>query len=193
MFLRTLNSVKKPRSRFCSSVNAYVCVGDFIVMRPCSSVDLVCKYETDFLKRQMLEEFVAGKTYGQVTNVYDHSRPVQNEDEIKCDINLYLNRDKLPCNLGHFNSRVPEDRMLVQTLMMIHMDQHDRLVEGLLPVYFVDSLYEPMNLRLVMKNFQCHPRSSSELHRNSIPGFISHPELQYTHLIKVSDAVCNMM
>jgi hypothetical protein len=72
-------------------------------------------------------------------------------------------------------------------VMVIHMDQHDRLMEGLLHVYFVDSLYEPMSLRLVTKSFNFHVRSSSDLHRNSIPGFVSHPELQYTHLVKVSE------
>jgi hypothetical protein len=125
----------------------------------------------------MLKEFFAVKTYGQVTNVYDHSR-AQNEDEVKFDINLYPKRDKLPCNLGRFNSRLPEDRRIVQTdlvitdccledvdgcLMVIHMDQHDRLVEGLLHDYFVDSLYEPVNLHPVMNSFQFHERPSSDL------------------------------
>jgi hypothetical protein len=137
-------------------------------MRPCRRVDLIFNDETDSSKQQMLKEFVSVKTYGQVTNVYDHSRSTDNEDEVKFDINLHLKRDDLPCTIGNLNSRAPDGRMLVQIylvindcsledvtgcIMVIHMDQHDRLVEGLLHVYFVDSLYEPMNLHISTKFF----------------------------------------
>jgi hypothetical protein len=65
-------------------------------------------------------------------------------------VNLYLKRDQLPSSLGRFNSRVPRESMLVQknlviegcevrditvTVMVIHMDKHDKLMEGLINVY----------------------------------------------------------
>jgi hypothetical protein len=82
-------------------------------------------------------------------------------------------------------------------LIVIHMDQHDRLVEGLICVMCVDSLYEPMNRCVLMNSFHFYVRSSSDLHKNTNRGFVSHPELEYTALVKVADsqvqcAVCNM-
>jgi hypothetical protein len=138
-----------------------------------------------------------------VTNIYDSqqvARLSDDEDEdVMFDMNLYLKRDQLPSSLGRFNSRVPRESMLVQTnlviegcevrditgtVMVIHMDKHDKLMEGLLNVYFLDSLYEPANLRLLAKSSKFHIRSSSDLYRTYIPGFVSHPELQYNALVK---------
>jgi hypothetical protein len=74
------------------------------------------------------------------------------------------------------------------TVMVVHMDQYDRFVEGLLNVYFLDNVYHPMNLHLQMKSSNFHFRSSSDLFRKSDPGYVSHPELHYTQLVKVADA-----
>jgi hypothetical protein len=124
------------------------------------------------------------------------------------NINLYLKRDHLPSYLGCFNRRVPREIMLVQknlviegcevgdifgTVMVIHMDKHDKLMEGLLNVYFLDSLYELANFRLLPKSSKFHIRSSSDMHRTSIPGFVSHPELHYNALVKVSDTASKRM
>jgi hypothetical protein len=79
------------------------------------------------------------------------------------------------------------------TAMVVHMDIYDRLVEGLLNVYFVDSMFEPANLSLFIKSSKFHYRSSSDLFRNSDPGYVSYPELHYNQLVKVDDAACKMM
>jgi hypothetical protein len=77
--------------------------------------------------------------------------------------------------------------------MFIHMDKHEKLMEGLLNVYFLESLYKPANLRLLTKSSKFHIRSSSDMYRTYIHSFVSHPELQYNALVKVSDAVSKMM
>jgi hypothetical protein len=124
------------------------------------------------------------------------------------DINLYLKRGGLPTCLGRFNSHVPVERMLVQTdeliegcmigditgtAMLVHMDMYERLMEGLLNVYFIDNMFEPANLYFFIKSSKFHYRSSSDLFRNSDPGYVSYPELHYNQLVKVTDAVCKMM
>jgi hypothetical protein len=124
------------------------------------------------------------------------------------DMNLYLKRDELPSSLGRFNSRVPSEIMFVQkklviegcevrdiigTVMVTHMDKHDKLMEEPLNMCFLDSLYGPAHLRLLTKSSQFHIRSSSDMYRTSIPGFVRHPELQYNALFKVADAVYKMM
>jgi hypothetical protein len=167
--------------------------------------------DRNFISTQMLKQFRASVTFGQVTKTYD-SRVARlsddEEEDVMFDVNLYVKWDQLPSSLGHFNSRIPREIMLDQTnlviegyeprdiigsVMVIHMDKHDKLMEGLLNVYFLDSLYEPANLRLLMKSSKFHIHSSSDLYRTSIPGFVSHPELQYNALVKVSDAVSKMM
>jgi hypothetical protein len=60
-------------------------------------------------------------------------------------------------------------------------------------MFCLGSMYEPANLRLLTKSSKLHIRSSSELYRTYIPGFVGHPELQYNALVKVSDAVSRMM
>jgi hypothetical protein len=145
------------------------------------------------LSTQMLKQFRASITFGQVTKIYESqgARLSDDEDEdIMQDMNLYLKREQLPSSLGHFNSSVSRESMLVQTnlvidgcelrdtigsVMVIHMDKHDKLMEGLLNVYFLDSLSGPANLRLLTKSSQFHIHSEADLYRNSIPGFVSHP------------------
>jgi hypothetical protein len=124
------------------------------------------------------------------------------------EVNLYLKREALPSSLGRFNSRVPVERMLVQTdlgiegcrmdtivgmVMVVHMDQYDRIVEGLLNVYFLDSVFHPMNLSLQIKSSKFHFRYSSDLFRNSDPGYVSYPELHYNQLVQVADAAFKIM
>jgi hypothetical protein len=77
------------------------------------------------------------------------------------DINLYLKRGGLHSCIGWFNSQVPVERMLVQTdlgvegcrideivgtVMVVHMDMYDRLMEDLLNVYLLYSVFELTNL-----------------------------------------------
>jgi hypothetical protein len=81
------------------------------------------------------------------------------EDAISFDMNRCLKEDKLPANLGQFNSHVLQYQMLVQTnlclrecsykelsgvVFLIHMEKHNRLMEGLRNVCFVNSIYEPI-------------------------------------------------
>jgi hypothetical protein len=160
---------------------------------------------------KMLFRFRLDKTFGQVTNIYNKKKTgddVEEEGDVLFDINLYLKRGGLPTRLGRFNSHVPVERMLVQTdeliegciigdiagtAMVVHMDMYDRLMEGLLNVYFIDSTFEPANLSLFIKSSKFHYRSSSDLFRNSDPGYVSYPELHYNQLVKVADAACKMM
>jgi hypothetical protein len=124
------------------------------------------------------------------------------------DINLYLKIGGLPSCLGWFNSRVHVERMLVQTdlmiegcridkkfgtVMVVHMDMYDRLVEGLLNIYFLDCVFEPTNMSLVIKSRKFHSRSSSELFRTSDPGYVGYPELHYNKRVKADDAACKMI
>jgi hypothetical protein len=124
------------------------------------------------------------------------------------DINLYSKRGTLPISLGRFNSRIPVERMLVQTdlgiegfrmdeivgtVMVVHMDLYDRLMEGLLIVYFLDSVSEPINISLLIKSSNFHFRSLSDLFRTSDPGYVSYPELHYNQRVKVAGAACKMM
>jgi hypothetical protein len=53
------------------------------------------------------------------------------------------------------------------TVMVVHMDRYGRFVEGLLNVYFLDSVYHPMNLCLQIKSSKFHFRSTSDLFKNS--------------------------
>jgi hypothetical protein len=115
--------------------------------------------------------------------------------------------EHLGSKYDRFNNRAPQG-MLVQTDlviegclmeetvgsgMVISMDHYARLVEGLLNVYFIDSVYQPMNLCIMMKSCNFHFRSSSDLFRKAFVSFVSHPELQYNHLVKVYDNVCKMI
>jgi hypothetical protein len=73
------------------------------------------------------------------------------------------------------------------------MDKHNRLMEGLLNVYVIYSIYEHNTLHLIIKTNNHHIRSSSDLFRGDNPGIVIHPELQYSHLVKMDDCVCKMM
>jgi hypothetical protein len=108
---------------------------------------------------KMLCWFRSNKTFGQVTKIYNNKKTgddVKDEGDVLFDINLYLKRGGLPSCLGWFNSRVPVERMLVQTdlgiegyrideivgtVMVVRMDMYDWLVEVLLNVYFLDSVF----------------------------------------------------
>jgi hypothetical protein len=93
-------------------------------------------------------------------------------------------------DLGIEGCRMDE---IVGTVMVVHMDRYDRLMEGFLNVSFLDSGFEPTNLSLLIKSSKFHFRSSSDLFRTSDPGYVSYPELHYNQLVKVADAGCNMM
>jgi hypothetical protein len=45
---------------------------------------------------------------------------------------------------------------LVGTMMVVHVDRYDWLMEGLLNVYFLDSVYYPMNICLKIKSSEFH-------------------------------------
>jgi hypothetical protein len=77
--------------------------------------------------------------------------------------------------------------------MVVHVDMYDRLVEGLLNVYFLESVFEPTNLSLFINSSKFHFRSLSDLFRTSDPGYVSYPELHYNQLVKVAVAAYNMM
>jgi hypothetical protein len=173
---------------------------------PCAGFDQDKDKQDNFHNKKMLKQFDVCKTFGQVMKLYDAADP--EDKDIFFDMNLNLKGDTLPISLGRFNSRIPQGRMLVQTdlllqrcrlaevigtMFVVHMEKHDKLMDGLLNVYFIESLYEPMNLRLVIKSNLFHIRSSADLYRKSHPGFVSHPELQFNQLVKVADSVCKMM
>jgi hypothetical protein len=122
---------------------------------------------------KMLVEFRSKKTFGQVMKLYNKKKTayayadVEDEGDVLLDTNLYLKRGALPSSLGRFNIIIPVERMLVQTdlgiegcpmdeivgtVMVVHLDRYDRLTEGLLNVYFLDSVFEPMNISLLIKS-----------------------------------------
>jgi hypothetical protein len=76
------------------------------------------------------------------------------------------------------------------TVMVVHMDRYDRLVEGLLNIYFLDSVYYPMNICLKIKSSEFHARSSSDLFRKSDSGHVSHPELHNSQLVQQVHQKC---
>jgi hypothetical protein len=65
----------------------------------------------------------------------------------------------------------------VSSLMVIHMDSYGRIMGGLLNIYFINSVFHPMSLSLMMKSSYFHVHSSFDLFRKAFVGFISHPEL----------------
>jgi hypothetical protein len=77
--------------------------------------------------------------------------------------------------------------------MVVHMDMYDQLMEGLLNVYLLDSVFGPTNISLFIKSSNFRARSLSDLYRTSDPGYFSYPELHYNQLAKVADAACKMM
>jgi hypothetical protein len=134
--------------------------------------------QDNFHNKQMLKQFRSCKTFRQVTDLYDTADP--EDEDVFFDMNLHLKRDTLPSSLGRFNSRIPQGRILVHTdlllqrcrlaevigtVFVVRMEKHDKLMDGMLNVYFLDSLYEPMNLRLVIKSNLFHIRLSADLYR----------------------------
>jgi hypothetical protein len=149
----------------------------------------------------MLQQFRVTQTFGQVTMLHDSP----SSEEVFIDMHLYLKCNALPISLGRFNSCTPPGKMIVQTnlviescslsdiqgtSMLIHMDKHDRLTEGTLNVYFIDSICEPNTLHLLIKSSDHHIRSSSDLFHGDNTGFVSQPELHHSHIVKVADCVC---
>jgi hypothetical protein len=128
---------------------------------------------------KMLLQLLLKKTFGQVKNLYNKKKTadadMEDDGDVLLDINLYLKRESLPSSIGRFNSRVPVERMLVKmylgiegcrideivgTVMVVHTDRYNRLVDGLLNVYFLDSVFHPMNLSLHIKSSKFYFRSS---------------------------------
>jgi hypothetical protein len=146
-----------------------------------------------------------------VTKIYNNKKTgddVEDEGDVLFDINLYLKIGGMPICLGRFKIRVPVEIMLVQTdlgiegcrmdeivgtVMVVHMEMYDRLMEGLLNVYLLDSVFEHTNLSLFIKSSKFNFGSSSDLFWTSDPGYVSYPELHYNQLVKIADADCKMM
>jgi hypothetical protein len=199
-----------PRSRLCSAISGYVSVGDYMCISAASTVpdaglDKDKDKQDNSHNKQMLKQFRAWKTFRQVKNLDNMADP--EDEDVLFDMNPNLKREALSSSLGRFNSRIPQDRMLVQTglllqrcrlaevignVFFVHMEKHDQLMDGLLNVYFLDSLYEPVKFHLDIKSNLFHVHSSVDLYCKSHPGFISHLELQFNQLVKVVDAVCKM-
>jgi hypothetical protein len=157
----SLKGSKNPRSRYCSTISGHVSVGDFVCMAPSATAPSATPNNEDCgsIMSKMLFRFRSNKTFGQVTNTYNNKKTgddVEEEGDVVFDINLYLKRGGLPTCLGRFNSHVPVERMLVQTdlmiegcmigdivgtAMVVRMDMYERLMEGLLNVYFIDSMF----------------------------------------------------
>jgi hypothetical protein len=191
-------------------ISVFISVGEFFYLLPATNLEHLSSKDDAFANLQMLNQFQSTTTFEQVTNMYNVKTCDQssNEKDVFININLYLGRYSLQTSLGCFNSRVPQCRMLVLTdpaiegclmeetvdsLMVIHMNSYNRLMEGLLNVYFIDSFYHTMILCFMMKYSAFHVCSASDLFRKTFAGFISHSELQNNHLVKVSDGVCKMM
>jgi hypothetical protein len=209
----SLKGSKNPRIHYCSTISGHVSVGDFVYMAPSATAPSATMNDEDCgsIMSKMMFRFISNKTFGQVAKIYNKKKTgddVEEEGDVLFDINLYLKRSGLPTCIGRFNIQVPAEIMLVQkdlriegcmigdivgTVMVVHMDMYDRLMEGLLNVYFLDSVFEPANLSLFIKSSKFHYRSSSDLFRNSDRGYVSYPELHYNQLVKVADAACKMM
>jgi hypothetical protein len=108
----------------------------------------------------VLFQFRSKKTFGQVMNLYNNKTTAdadaEDEGDVLLDINLYLKREALPSivpveiilvptDLGTEGCRMEE---IVGTVIVVHIDRYDRLMEGLLNVYFLDSVFSPVNLSL---------------------------------------------
>jgi hypothetical protein len=128
----------------------------------------------------MLNQVHSTKTFGQAVSLQD-AKPQDSpsiENDVFIDIDLCIKRDVLSTSLVRFKSLAPQGRMLVETgltiegclmeetvgsVMVIHIDLYDRLMEGLLNVYFIDSVYQLMNLCLVMKSSEFHFQTSYDI------------------------------
>jgi hypothetical protein len=205
-----LKCTNNPRNRYCPSLIGFISVGEIVYLLTATSLEHLGSNGDPCTNLQMLKQFLSTYTFGKVTHLYTTKPqdPSSSENDIFTGINLYLNRDVLPASLGRFNIRAPQGSMLVQadltiegclmekivgSNMVIDMDHYDRLIEGLLHVYFIASVYQPMNPCITMKSYEFHLHSSSDLFRKAYVGFVSHPELHYNHLVEVSDAACKMM
>jgi hypothetical protein len=174
---------KNLRSRFCSAIIVYVSVGDYMCMPTAATVldagfDQDKEKQDNFHNKQMLKTISCLQDLRTVTNLYNTAEP--DKEDVFFDMNLNLKRDTLLSSLGRFNSRIPQGRILVQTdlllqrcrlaevigtVFIVHMEKHYKLMDGLFNVYFLDSLNEPMNLRLVIKSNLFRVHSWSDLYR----------------------------
>jgi hypothetical protein len=199
-----LHMRQNPHIHYCSSLNGYVSVGDFVFLMAAINIDggLNVGGNTSFTI-QLIKEFRAIHTFGQVMNVYDSP----SSEEVFFKVNNYLNPDGLPSGFVRFNRCVPPDKTIVQTDlcievgslqdvqgsgMVIRMHKHDTNMEYLLSI-FIDSINWPKTLCLLIKSTNLHIRSSLDLFRVTNPWFVSQPEVQYTHLVKVDDCGCKKM
>jgi hypothetical protein len=152
----SLKGSKNPHSRYCSTISGHVSVGDFACMTPSATDPSANPNNEDCgsIMSKLLCRFRLNKTFGQVTKIYNKKKigyDVEDEGYMLFDINLYLKRGGLPSCLGWFNIRVLVERMLVQTdfgiegcriaeivgtVMVVHMDMYDRILDGLLNVFF---------------------------------------------------------
>jgi hypothetical protein len=194
-----LKGSKNPRRRYCPKISGHVSVGDFTYMAPSVTAPSATPNADDCgsTMSKMLVEFRSKKTFEQATKLYNKKTgdvDVEDKGDVILDINLYLKRGALPRSLGQFNIRIPVERMLIQTslgiegcwmdeivgtVMVVHMDLYDRLAEGLLNVYFLDSVFEHMNLSLLIKasKFQCRPSSDLFLPTQGMTDTLNHTTL----------------
>jgi hypothetical protein len=169
----SLRERKNPHSHYSLTISGYLIIGNFVYLAPSTGVT---DDDGTSIHSKMLMQFRSSKTFGQVTHLYNSKSqdPLADEDDVLLEINLYLKRDAPPSILGRFISRVPPERMLVQTDLAIegctmkeivgtvlvdHMDRYDWLTEGLLNVFFLDSVYHPAACKLKCRVAASHPHT----------------------------------
>jgi hypothetical protein len=186
----SLTSEAAPCSRYTASVSGHICVGDFMCMPAARKLkgDVGHDGPGCLVMSQMLKQFCAVEMCGQIARIYDAVE--EEKPHVEFGMDVYMQCNKLPDSLGTFSSGVPEEKMLVQTdssmvgclleeidgaAMVIHMPSHATLMDGLLHVYFIASLYEPIKQCLLLKSRELHIRSSSDLHRKKHHRYVSVP------------------
>jgi hypothetical protein len=155
----------------------------------------------------MLREFRSRDTYGQLTKIYNKVKD-NGQITIKANSNFYMTREQLPVQFGRFNGFVKKEFMLVQSCVVIeglpfdevkschyvvHMDNHDRLNEGLPSGMLIDSVYHPGDQGLMTKSISLRVCSSADLLRQANPRYISVSELMYHTATDVLDSVYKML
>jgi hypothetical protein len=105
----SLRGRNNPRSLYCSTINGYLSVGDFVYMDPSASVT---NNDGISIHSKMLMQFRSSKTFGHImTNLYNNKSQdhLADNDDVLPYINLYLKQDALTISLGRFNIRVPHE------------------------------------------------------------------------------------
>jgi hypothetical protein len=145
----SLKTRMNPRRRYCPTISGCISAEDFVCMGAALNVEvLIIDVDRNFVSTQMLKQFRASVTFGQVTKIYDSQQVDRLPDDEDEDVMLDMfDMNQLPSSLGCFNIRVPRESMFVQTnlviegcevrditgtVMVSHMDKHDNLMEGLL-------------------------------------------------------------